>query len=348
MRMAFCRPTLSPARWPRTGVRREKVLDSGWATVARKRGRTCIVGQRRPLSTQRAFGSTMCCTFFESSLPDDLLRAELEALTQQIADNVGVRPLCYRAGRFGMGQSSARILAELGYVADSSVTPLVSWRDESLRSAQGEGPDFRRHSAAPFVIAGSGQPGLLELPVTVILTSPWVRRHPAFTRAYVSSPARAASRLLHCGRSHPEPAWLRPFPHQSVGDLKRVWWAAQQEGLPTAVMMFHSSELMPGASPYRPTRRSVTGLLATLDEFFRFVVRAGGTPVTMSTGARRVLGEGMPRDEPYEGLPCLSIYVLADGHAVRRGREAGWPARAAPCAARQRRDVRRSRMAWSG
>ena len=231
---------------------------------------------------------------FESSLPEDLLRAKLETLTQQIADNVGVRPLCYRAGRFGMGQSSARILAELGYVADSSVTPLVSWRDESLRSAQGGGPDFRRHSAAPFVIVGSGQPGLLELPVTVIPTSRWVRRRPALTRAYVSSPVRAVSRLLQRGRSRPEPAWLRPFPHQSVGDLKRVWWAAQQEGLPAAVMRFHSSELMPGASPYRLTRRSVTGLLATLDEFFRFVVQAGGTPVTMSTGARRVLAEGMP------------------------------------------------------
>jgi len=231
---------------------------------------------------------------FERSLPDDLLRAKLETLTRQIAEGVGVRPLCYRAGRFGIGQSSARILAELGYVADSSVTPLVSWRDESLRSAQGEGPDFRRHSAAPFVIAGSGQPGLLELPVTVILTSRWVRRHPAFTQAYLSRPARGVSWLLHRGRSHPEPTWLRPFPHQNVGDLKRVWWAAQQEGLPTAVMMFHSSELMPGASPYRPTRRSVTGLLATLDEFFRFVVRAGGTPVTMSRGARRVLAAGTP------------------------------------------------------
>ena len=64
---------------------------------------------------------------------------------------------------------------------------------------------------------------------------------------------------------------------------------AEQDGLTTVVMMFHSSELMPGGSPYRPTHRSVTDLRVTLDEFFHYAMNSGGTSVTMQEGARRVM-----------------------------------------------------------
>ena len=227
---------------------------------------------------------------YPSSLPDSLVRAKLEALTAQIEANLGTRPRCYRAGRFGMNASTARILTDLGYVVDSSVTPLVAWRDAAASS--GRPPDFRHHRAAPFVIAGSGDPGLVELPVTVTLSSRWVRRHPRSTGAYLSRPARIARRVLHGGHSRPEPVWLRPFAHQTAADLRRAWLAAADDGCGTAVMMFHSSELMPGGSPHRGTRRSVTELLAMLDEFFRCCALSGGTPVTMTEGARRARARG--------------------------------------------------------
>jgi len=189
-----------------------------------------------------------------------------------------------------MNAASARILVDLGYAVDSSVTPLVSWRDAS--SASGRAPDFRHHVAMPFLIEGSGSPELVELPVTVTLSNRWVRRHPRATGAYLSRPARMARKVLHAGRSRPEPVWLRPFAHQTAADLRRAWTAAAEDGCSTAVMMFHSSELMPGGSPHRPTRRSVAGLLAVLDEFFRFCDLAGGTPVTMTEAARRARATG--------------------------------------------------------
>ena len=227
---------------------------------------------------------------YPSALPESLVRAKLETLTSQIEADIGVRPRCYRAGRFGMDAPAARALADLGYEVDSSVTPLVRWRDAS--PVAGRPPDFRHHVAKPFLIAGSGDRCLVELPVTVTLSSRWIRRHPATTGAYLSRPARVARRILHAGNRRPEPVWLRPFAHQTAADLRRAWMAAAEDGCGTAVMMFHSSELMPGGSPHRPTRRSVTGLLATLDEFFRFCVRAGATPVTMTEGARRARAGG--------------------------------------------------------
>lgn len=224
---------------------------------------------------------------FASALPEDLLRAKLRTLTAQISENVGVRPRSYRAGRFGMNSTTSRVLVELGYLVDSSVTPLVSWSRDSGTSSMRGSPDFRHHTAAPFLIEGSGGSGLVELPVTVVLSSRLVRRHSLLTGPYLSRSARVARRVLHGGIIRPEPVWLRPFPHARTADLRRAWRAAEEDGLSTAVMMLHSSELMPGASPYRPTRRTVTGLLAMLDEFFRFVALVGGAPVSMTEGARR-------------------------------------------------------------
>ena len=221
---------------------------------------------------------------FPSALDEDLLRAKLETLTRQIEQNIGRRPRAYRAGRFGMNQATARILVELGYTVDSSVTPTVSWSDSSLGDSTA-GPAFRKHSAKPSLIEGTGDPGLIEIPVTVLYSNAWVRGHPQFAGWYASKPARAIERLLNGGRSRPEPIWLRPFPHQSSDDLRRAWRAACDEDVPTAVMMFHSSELMPGGSPFRPSRRSIAGLLATLDEFFRFARAAGGKPVTLTEAA---------------------------------------------------------------
>jgi hypothetical protein len=228
---------------------------------------------------------------FESSLTGDLLRAKLQTLTTQITKNIGVTPRSYRAGRFGIGRSTVEVLGELGYLVDSSVTPLVAWGDESSPLTREHGPDFRHHTAVPFRLAHSGDPGVLELPVTVVIGSRVARAHPLLTRAYLGRASQVARKLGR--RQHAEPMWLRPLAHQTAGDLVRVWNTAEEMGLPSAVMMFHSSELMPGGSPHRPTRRSITALLATLDQFFRHVLEAGGTPATLSGSARRIMATGV-------------------------------------------------------
>ena len=226
---------------------------------------------------------------FPSELPDDLLRAKLITLTDQIEERIGLRPTSYRAGRFGFDARCARVLEELGYVVDSSVTPLVTWSDTVGLAGKPGGPDFRSQPATPFLIAGVGGQGLLELPVTVVQTSPWLRRNPWATGLYLSRPARVARRLRRRGRRLPAPMWLRPFPGVRGDDLASVWRAASDLGLGTLVMMFHSSELMPGGSPYRPTRRSVTALLALLDEFFAFAVSSGCTFATLTEAAHAEL-----------------------------------------------------------
>lgn len=60
---------------------------------------------------------------YPGNLPPELERRKLEMLTAAIEANIGTRPRIYKAGRYGVGPVTARILDELGYDIDLSVVP---------------------------------------------------------------------------------------------------------------------------------------------------------------------------------------------------------------------------------
>ncbi len=228
---------------------------------------------------------------FPCHLEPDLLLAKLETLTAQVARVAGALPTSYRAGRFGFDTLGATILAGLGYEVDSSVTPFVTWAAHTGRPGYGGGPDFRRHGAAPFRVAGSGTPGLVELPVTIMPTYALTRRVPWLREHWHARPARFGDR----GRRflpRPQPLWLRPRPDYDLSDLKALVAEAERVGLPVAVFMFHSSELLAGASPYRPTQEDVDALLVLLDGLFAWCRSRGHDFITLSTAGRALAGDG--------------------------------------------------------
>ncbi len=230
---------------------------------------------------------------FPSQLPGDLLGEKLAALTEQIGAVFGERPTSYRAGRFGFDDRSAAFLAQAGYVVDSSVSPLWSWRRHAGLDGKG-GPDFRGHLPRPFLLA-DGERTLVEIPVTILPTYAALRRSPALLAAYQTLPVRGVRKVFLSRWLRPQPMWLTPDPRLGPDDLASVWRCASQLGLDPLVMMFHSSELMPGGSPFRPDARSVRDLLACLDAFFGFVVRSGGEFSRLTPLAARLLAEGRLR-----------------------------------------------------
>ncbi len=110
---------------------------------------------------------------FAGNLPEELEARKLQTLTSAIRENFGVSPLIYRAGRYGAGPNTARILKDCGILIDSSVRPRFDYSDS-------EGPDFGSHPLPP----------LLARP----------RAHPSRTTADVGLQRRAA------------PVWSRDLP----------------------------------------------------------------------------------------------------------------------------------------
>jgi len=220
---------------------------------------------------------------YPSELPVGIFRRKMEALTEIIHSRIGRPPRSYRAGRWGFCASHIPVLLDLGYEADCSVTPLVSWRGHP--GAKEGGPDFRGAPAAPYFldiadVCRRGDSRLLEVPVTILHTSRAMASttlRSIFAARRKGFPCKVLNKIFKL-----DPQWFRPYPHMSAGRLKDVYRAARKRGLPVVEMMFHSSELMPGGSPYTPTEESVEQLYEKLESIFDYVSQAGCTGTTLT------------------------------------------------------------------
>ena len=225
---------------------------------------------------------------YPSELPAELVARKLATLTSVIAERAGARPASYRAGRWGLSAAQIGLLVTFGYRVDCSVTPGVSWQgDIGLRAG---GPDFADAPAAPYIVSSddpgrSGDSGLLEVPVTILHTSRLMRRSRVLRRSYRrhrrSLPWRAADRFFHVA-----PQWLRPYPHMTAERLIAVADTARRLGRPVLEMTFHSSELLPGGSPYNPTPASVDRLFDRLARLFQHLASRGVGGVTLTDFAQ--------------------------------------------------------------
>jgi hypothetical protein len=208
---------------------------------------------------------------FATELPPDVLRAKLSFLTSQVEASFGKRPVTFRSGRYGFNEEVARALVELGYVADSSVTPFTSWASFKGSPGGTGGPDFMACGNQPCRVstpAGS----LLEIPVTILPTRWPLSAHHPLARTYFkqvdhSLPLKIVRKLFFAD----QPLWLRPNKDSTVALFSRLIREAKKLQIPYLVMMFHSSELMPGGSPYWKNENEIGILYKLLEEFFSWL-----------------------------------------------------------------------------
>ena len=97
---------------------------------------------------------------YACNLPPELELAKLTALHSLIVDRFGAKPQMYRAGRYGAGFNSRKILRDLGIGIDTSVRSLFDY------SGQG-GPNYADCPLDPYWIA---EDELIELPVTSVFS----------------------------------------------------------------------------------------------------------------------------------------------------------------------------------
>lgn len=219
---------------------------------------------------------------FPSELSDGELRAKLTELTEAVGRAFGRRPTTYRAGRWGFDVRHITLLTALGYTADCSVTPHVSW--ETTAGGTGGGPDFRTAPVRPYwlgddVLRPAAAPtGLLEVPMTILCTAPWVRESwPPARWRYPGNRLGRLGRAAFC-----RPRWLRVFPETTAEELQAVYRAARRNRLPFLQFMIHSSELLPGSSPYAKNKEQVEHTYGVLTAFFSFLQHEGISGTTVA------------------------------------------------------------------
>ena len=210
---------------------------------------------------------------YPSQLDDSELETQLTELTAAIETSLGVRPVSYRAGRHGFDERSLKILERLRYQVDTSVDPLFN---ETRKG----GPSFAGAPVSPYRpdpenVRRAGASRVLEIPVSSA-TAPFLPK--AWERRFTSLPAIPWRGYLK--RLGLRAVWLRPS-YSSVEDAKALASALVARGVPTLNMLFHSSELVPGGSPYNRTDADVDRFFERLERVFEHIVtRIGARGVT--------------------------------------------------------------------
>jgi hypothetical protein len=127
---------------------------------------------------------------------------------------------------------------------------------------------------------------LMELPVTILPTRFPFNRINTMAKHYFRQVdnyimLRILRRLLYQN----QPLWLRPYSWTTMDHFEEMIIAARAIRLPYMVMIFHSSELMPGSSIYRADNKAIEKLYELLENFFRMVVKEKIASVTLTEAA---------------------------------------------------------------
>jgi hypothetical protein len=209
---------------------------------------------------------------------EDVERGKLATLTKLFRDRLGYAPASFRAGRFAASARTLRLLDDLGYSVDSSVTPHVVWTDPQGTLDFSHAPEQPYRPSVDDVCRPGGL-SILEVPVTT--APPWAYRSRLarrLTRAPSPLPRRLICRLA-------APVWLRPSFASARAMLGAIDYHVQTysgAGPVALTMMFHSVEVIPSASPYALREPDVRRLIHRIAVVLRRCRADGVQFVTLS------------------------------------------------------------------
>ncbi len=233
---------------------------------------------------------------FPGNLPADQEREKIRRLAGAVSESFGVQPKAYKAGRYGLGPATARLLEDEGFLVDTSLIPRTSYADVG-------GPDFAAFDYGPFWF-GSGR-RLLELPVTRALTGLLSERAPSLYAAAEQKHLRrlrlagllARGRLLERITLSPEGSDLAAMCRLSRTLLHR--------GERILTLSYHSPSLEPGNTPYVRTRRDLAVFLDRLSGFLSFFTETLGGEILTLRDLHDRLSAGLPLTaEPDDAAPA--------------------------------------------
>lgn len=245
------------------------VADDGAVAIlgaAQAAGRCDIGAQLHPWVTPPHDETVGERNSYTGNLPVELQRAKMTALRDAIRDRFGVQPLVYRAGRYGLGDYSAAMLADLGFRCDTSVRSGFDYR-------RGHGPDYRAMPLKPWWVETQGRM-ILEMPVTTVFGGLLGGLGgPAYHRAGASG--RAA--LARLGLS--ERIALTPEGIPAERACKAIDIAIAQR-LPVLNFSFHSPSLQPGNTPYVRTDADLAAFYRWWDVVLEHLAKRSIEPTT--------------------------------------------------------------------
>jgi phosphatidyl-myo-inositol dimannoside synthase len=198
---------------------------------------------------------------FPGNLAPALEREKLHRLAEAVRDSFNLQPTVYKAGRYGLGPSTAALLEDEGFLVDTSLIPRT-------RYTEAGGPDFSAFDYGPFWFGARRR--LLELPVTRSLTGLLADSMSSIYGMAERKPfrtLRAAGLLARAGLL--ERITLSPE-GSDLAAMLRLTRTLRRRGERIFTLSYHSPSLEPGNTPYVRTHRDLAVFLDRISGFLSF------------------------------------------------------------------------------
>jgi hypothetical protein len=200
---------------------------------------------------------------------------------------LGIEARTYRGGRWSFGPDTPKALSKCGIRVDSTMTPGLSWRDNT--NSLTDGPDFRNTPMYPHYLASdeSIQNSLLELPVG---TAPFPYCGRGFFKSQlIQGIMRAISKRAGISIGYHV---LRPT-DSTTKTMLAIMNSLMRRGCAVWVFMIHSSELIP--CKLLPTQEAVSSMVDRCLEAINMAINLGAEPATLSEAAQWVRSNNLLR-----------------------------------------------------
>lgn len=181
--------------------------------------------------------------------PIEIMEKKLEVMTNLLREKFETEIISHRAGRWAINDAYFHLLRKYGYKIDCSVTPYISWK-KHLGQTGKLGIDYRQYSKNTSEIID----GILEVPMSIRI----IKRNYKFS-------VKNLIKKIFLKRA----TWMRPSSEKIENLIALADHIFNEKDTDYLEFMIHSSELMPGGSPYFPTESSIEELYKKLEILFK-------------------------------------------------------------------------------
>ena len=191
--------------------------------------------------------------------PENIIKEKVLVTQEIIHKKFGVKPISHRAGKWAMNEVYFRVLKEIGIKVDCSYCPGVNW--SSTIGATRGGTDYSKSPHHPQWINN-----ILEVPMTIRVSrwKGWQKLKRILKTFYFGYPI-----------------WLRPASSSLKQMIQLVNYAEIFYRQDYLMFMVHSSELMPGGSPYFTNEEAIENEYKTMRLLFEYVTKKGYVGCTL-------------------------------------------------------------------
>lgn len=250
----------------------EMAMDSKWVQYgsAKARAGKCEIGMHLhawnsppDFPLRKAAGGNAYITEY----PEEIIDAKVGYMVRLLSNRFEIPITSNRSGRWATNDAYFHALKRHGIIADCSVTPGI---DLSALAGYSEncGNDYRKAPAAPYEVI----PGLVEVPMTT-------------RKIYSPVGIKLKTRLRNAVMG--KELWFRPM-QLSVYVKKLIDIVEKEHKCDYMEYMIHSSELMPGGSPYFKDEAAAERLFCDMRQLFSMLAAKNFRGITLSDYVKEV------------------------------------------------------------